>query len=453
VFAVRPEVEFLTAKRIGFDSYGKRKSFGCECQRWWRDYYLDPENVLPGDMLCIMQETTYWRRSLWDKAGASLDLSYHYAADFELWARFMRHAQLYTIEATIAGFREHGEDQRSKLHMEDYRQECLKVIEREKIITTDNPELDKKPPPLITLPVKPQSETTQETRKHISRPESYVLNRDSSAQKISVVTPCYNSAKFLEECIDSVLSQGWPNLEYILIDGGSTDGSVEIIKKYEKYLSYWQSEPDEGQYYAINRGFEKSSGEIMTWLNSDDIYHPGALKRTADVFRIYPEMEWITGRPNATNEEGELMWVLFMIPKYCRYRFLDQIYWDPWIQQESVIWKRSLWEKAGARLDTNYKFAADLELWVRFFRYAQLHTVNDLIGSFRMHPDCRSRLYSKQYEREAKKVLLIERELFERGMYTKILPPAEPVLTLNRDENKILCSQFMTAQYTQNTRE
>ena len=109
---------------------------------------------------------------------------------------------------------------------------------------------------------------------------------------ISIVTPSFNQAQFLEATIDSILSQNYPNLEYIIIDGGSTDGSVDIIKKHEKYLSFWCSEPDAGQYDAINKGLSHSTGEIMAWLNSDDMYLPWALKTVADIMSSLPNVEW-----------------------------------------------------------------------------------------------------------------------------------------------------------------
>jgi len=123
---------------------------------------------------------------------------------------------------------------------------------------------------------------------------------------ISIVTPSFNQAPFLEECIDSILSQNYPNLEYIIMDGGSTDGSVEIIKKYARHLTYWQSQPDGGQYAAINEGFTKTTGEIMAWLNSDDKLHSGSLKIVGGVFKHFEGIDWLTGRPTAWDENGFL---------------------------------------------------------------------------------------------------------------------------------------------------
>ena len=123
--------------------------------------------------------------------------------------------------------------------------------------------------------------------------------------KISIVTPNYNCDKFLEETIKSIINQNYPNLEYIIIDGGSTDNSIEIIKKYDKYISYWISEEDSGMYEAIQKGFDKSTGDIMAWLNADDKYHPNALFTIAKIFTQNQKINWLTGINSFYNEQGE----------------------------------------------------------------------------------------------------------------------------------------------------
>src|SRR4030095_1996873 len=197
--------------------------------------------------------------------------------------------------------------------------------------------------------------------------------------KISIVTPSFNQAEFLEATFQSVLSQSSPNLEYIVVDGGSTDGSVEIIKRYSRHLSWWCSQPDKGQYDAINKGFERSTGEIMAWLNSDDMYCSWAFKTVASIMSEIAEAEWLTTlHPGYWDWQGYCTLFDF-IPGYSREAFLDGPYLPGGaltsvpvfgstnsIQQESTFWRRSLWEKVGGRICTEYQLAADFDLWSRF---------------------------------------------------------------------------------------
>lgn len=197
--------------------------------------------------------------------------------------------------------------------------------------------------------------------------------------KISIITPSYNQGHFLEATIKSVLSQNYPNLEYIIIDGGSTDNSIEIIKKYEHKLAYWFSEPDKGMYDAIQKGFDKSTGEIMAWINSDDLYHPNSFFTIAEIFN-FNEVNWLQGIPTAFDERGRTI-AVNGIKKWSK---LDYYLGNfKWIQQESVFWRRSLWIKAGSEVSTKMKFAGDLELWLRFFRHEKLFITNALVGGFR----------------------------------------------------------------------
>jgi glycosyltransferase involved in cell wall biosynthesis len=226
--------------------------------------------------------------------------------------------------------------------------------------------------------------------------------------KISIVTPNYNMAPFLEQTICSVLNQGYPNLEYIIIDGGSTDGSVDIIRKYESQLAYWVSEPDQGLYHAIQKGFERSTGEIMAWLNSDDIYHYGALSIVAEIFSSISQVQWLSGTPTCIDTKGRTVLVA-PLRVYSRYMFLTTNKFE-WIQQESTFWRRSLWVQAGGRLSSEYALAGDFELWMRFFRHTQPIVINALLGGFRVRlAGQKSFDGEKQYEDEAQRI--VEREL------------------------------------------
>jgi glycosyltransferase involved in cell wall biosynthesis len=227
-----------------------------------------------------------------------------------------------------------------------------------------------------------------------------------SIPKISIVTPSFNQGDFLEETILSVLSQKYPNLEYIIIDGGSTDNSIEIISKYKDQLAYWVSERDTGQYEAINKGFAKSTGEIMAWINSDDKYMPWCFQLVSEIFRELPEVEWLTTLfPFVWDENGRPM-RCFLRGGYNQQGFLkgDNLP-DQCIQQESVFWRRTLWEKTNETLNCSYNLAADFELWNRFFQKADLYSVQFPLGGFRLHSNQKSLLYRQQYIREANEIL------------------------------------------------
>jgi glycosyltransferase involved in cell wall biosynthesis len=222
--------------------------------------------------------------------------------------------------------------------------------------------------------------------------------------KISIVTPSYNQGQYIEETILSVLEQNYPNLEYIIIDGGSTDNSVEIIKKYEKHLAYWVSEKDGGMYEAIQKGFDKSTGEIMAWLNSDDMYHRKSLFTVAKVFQDLPEVEWIQGQPTYYNEQGIISGVR-EIKHWSRFNLYLKEFQE-WIQQESCFWKRKLWKKAGGYIDVRLKYAGDFELWTRFFRYSPIYVCNFPLSGFRGRSENQlSKNYYHLYLEEANKII------------------------------------------------
>jgi glycosyltransferase involved in cell wall biosynthesis len=210
---------------------------------------------------------------------------------------------------------------------------------------------------------------------------SMPLSRDEWP-KVSLVTPVYNSGKYIESTICSVLAQQYPNLEYVVVDGGSTDGTLEIVRKYQTQMTGWVSEPDQGMYDALNKGFARTSGEIMGWISATDMLHVGALLSVGAIFRGLPEVEWITGRPTRFNEYG-MTTAVEGVPHWSRARFLAGF--NRYIQQESTFWRRSLWDKAGGKVDASLRMAGDFELWLRFFRFARLYPVDGILGGFRLH--------------------------------------------------------------------
>ena len=229
---------------------------------------------------------------------------------------------------------------------------------------------------------------------------------------ISIVTPSFNQGKFLRAAMRSVLDQQDVTPEYIVMDGGSTDGSVEIIRECENRLHYWTSAPDGGHYAAINDGFAHATGEIMAWLNSDDQYTPWALSVVAEIFSAFPKIEWLTTLfPMRWDERGRAIRCTRR-RGYSRTAFLagenlpiGDWYSDGCIQQETTFWRRSLWERAGGALDTGRTLAADFDLWARFFQHAELYAVETPLGGFRWHGDQRSHLLRETYERESLEIL------------------------------------------------
>lgn len=203
--------------------------------------------------------------------------------------------------------------------------------------------------------------------------------------RISIVTPSYNQAGFLEETIRSVLLQGYPNLEYIIMDGGSTDGSIEIIRKYEKWLAYWVSEPDEGQAQAINKGFQKCTGDALGWLNSDDFLLPGAVQLLAGAYRHNPQAI-LLGDVIHFSDTGEFATI--SPQKAITFQNMVNV-WKlytsaaGWGQQGTYI-PRELYEQVGG-LDESLRYVFDREWMCRLTQSAPVHYLGVPIATFRKH--------------------------------------------------------------------
>ncbi|MGJ3240878.1 MAG: glycosyltransferase family 2 protein [Anaerolineae bacterium] len=230
---------------------------------------------------------------------------------------------------------------------------------------------------------------------------------------ISIITPTYNSAQFLEQTIESVLSQGYPNLEYIIIDGNSSDETVAIIERYQAHLAYWVSEPDGGMYDAIQKGFDRSTGAIMGWLNSDDVHFPWTLTRVAELFTQFEQVKWVTSNIIMGMDEAGLPVYASQVPGYSRagYRVGEHLptasrkFALEYIVQEATFWRRALWDDAGGYLDQQFKYAGDSELWMRFFDYADLYDVSIPLGQFRMHANQITSALRTQYDDEVEAIL------------------------------------------------
>jgi glycosyltransferase involved in cell wall biosynthesis len=202
---------------------------------------------------------------------------------------------------------------------------------------------------------------------------------------VSIVTPSFNQVNFLEETICSVLDQNYENLEYIIVDGGSTDGSLEIIKKYSDQLAWWVSEPDKGQTDAINKGFAKANGDILAWLNSDDTYLQGSISEAVGYLEAHPDVGAVYGDCNLINKEGE---ILGKFPaRQTDYRRLMRGYVH--IPQQATFFRGDLWRIVGP-LDPSFYFAMDFDLWVRLSKQAPLQYYHRLWANFRLHGDAKT---------------------------------------------------------------
>jgi glycosyltransferase involved in cell wall biosynthesis len=263
-----------------------------------------------------------------------------------------------------------------------------------------------------------------------------------SFPKISIVTASYNQVAFLEQTILSVLSQGYPNLEYIVIDGGSTDGSVEIIRKYEQQLSYWVSEKDNGLYDALQKGFTKSTGDIMAWINSDDLYHRQSFSSVVSMFKQFPETRWIMGSNSYFDEEGNCFTYERDIFDERWSKWKMQLFNGAFIQQESVFWKRELWNEAGGYISQAYPLAGDFELWLRFFRHDKLYSSSFLLAGFRIRKSGQlSDRFRSEYMQQVKDLLLRERKA--KGMmpylfFCRIMIPLMSIIVWRKFRRKML---------------
>jgi glycosyltransferase involved in cell wall biosynthesis len=237
----------------------------------------------------------------------------------------------------------------------------------------------------------------------------------------SIVTPSYQQAAFIERTILSVSSQGYPAIEHIVIDGNSSDGTREILQRHENRLAHWRSEPDFGQSHAINKGFQLSTGEIMAYLNSDDIYLPGTVSAVAEVFAKDPELDAVYGHRIIIDEE-DLEVGRWIVPAHDP----EVLQWVDWVPQETLFWRRRAWERIGGHVDEALKFAMDWDLLLRFDRVGlKIKRLNRFLGGFRLHAQQKTlAAMSLTGEREIGMIRKrnLGRDVEEREIRRRVLP-------------------------------
>ncbi len=239
--------------------------------------------------------------------------------------------------------------------------------------------------------------------------------------RITVVTPSYNQGRYLDETIRSVLDQGYPNLEYIICDGGSTDDSVDVIKRYESKLAWWSSAKDKGQTDAINKGMSRATGELLTFINSDDTLFPGSMMAAAKAFQ--EGHEWITG------------WAMFLEPEGCNWPQLPEAYkrridWfacNP-ISQQGTFWAARLTRDLGPFRE-DLHFAFDYEFWLRltFKGHAAPHLLRRCMGGYRLHESSKTMSQYEKFKVEFKQL---------RADYSRYLTPQEKAMVIGKKRRK-----------------
>lgn len=216
---------------------------------------------------------------------------------------------------------------------------------------------------------------------------------------VSIITPSYNQSLYLEQTIQSVLAQDYSHIEYIIIDGASTDGSINIIKKYENKLAWWISEKDKGQADAINKGFARATGEIVAWLNSDDYYLPGTVNAAVRVFEENPDVVLVYGNMLAVDEHGRT----FNTLNYKQLTLEDLLCFQI-IGQPAVFMRRSALQKVGG-LDTTFHFLLDHYFWIQLAQQGKILYANQTWAAARYHAEAKNRVKAAEFGREAFRIL------------------------------------------------
>lgn len=243
----------------------------------------------------------------------------------------------------------------------------------------------------------------------------------STLPRISVVTPSFNQARFVEATLRSVLGQGYPNLEYIVVDGGSSDGTVEVLERYRPFLSSLLIEPDNGQSDAIAKGFERATGDIQGWLNSDDELAPGTLRAVGEFFRDHADVDVLYGDVALIDAEG----VLIREVPAAEFHFKTLLLDHPVVPQQGAFWRRRAYCMAGG-LDRSLRFCMDFDLWVRLHQSgAHFARLRRVLGKFRLHGEAKTALLTEVHRDEHASIVcrvlgrdptLIERAVTRRGL-------------------------------------
>jgi len=197
--------------------------------------------------------------------------------------------------------------------------------------------------------------------------------------RLSVITPSFNHGRFLEQTILSIIDQDYLNIEYIIIDGGSTDNSIEIIRKYENRIAYWVSEPDEGHRYALKKGFDRATGDVVAWQNADDYYEPDVFGQVMRVFEDHPKVDLVYGNVRLVDENSLSLGELRYVPA----TFWSTLFEGFMMNNQAAFFRRTLWDAMGGITFHDHNF--DYDLFLRATRIARPFFVHRTLGNYRNH--------------------------------------------------------------------
>lgn len=221
---------------------------------------------------------------------------------------------------------------------------------------------------------------------------------------VSIITPSFNQGTFLEATIRSVLEQDYPNIEYIVMDGGSTDDSAALLRRYSDQLTHWESQPDRGQAHAINKGLQMAKGSILGWLNSDDILLPATVRRVVKTFQEFPEIDVVYGRLERVDELGRLI-PTPLLPKDKEDFSIERVLGECIVNQPGSFWRREIMIKAGL-LDEGLKYAMDYEYWIRLaLAGARFAHLSDVVARFRLSAGSKTVSHAAEMAQEQLQVL------------------------------------------------
>lgn len=393
-------IDWMTGTRFFIPPNLRPTSFRRSEIRWSEDYFWD-QTRFRSPRSELEFETLFFRRSFLIDHLSQIISQPKLCEETALFGRCFAQSAPHLITADLSG----------RIVHDNHEPEDSTEGTARKVLTLATLRRDRTPGVAVKPTIRLQR--LDEQQKNIVELTQIAIPDDfssSSLPKISVVVPTLNQCHLLRKCLASIVSQRYPNLELIVRDGGSSDGTHAVIEEFKPYIADYTSGPDAGHYAAVHSGLRSATGEILTWINSTDLLTPWSLRTAAATLCAYPHVAWLTGRITLMTASG-MIHENRNPARSSRALYLASKFDTPWIQQEGTYFRSALWAKAGASMDLTFDYAADLELWARFYRFEKLYTSSASLGIFRFHEGQRSEHGRHRYYQDALEIIEREREL------------------------------------------